>query len=72
VIDVSDSSKKPELPKAIIDLLVSDVLIKNGINIEKAKGKLSDEQKKMLKELVNDLSQQVDSFVKSPITKKED
>ena len=69
---MSDSSKNQKIPKAIIDLLVSDVLNKNGINIENAKEKLNDEQKQMLKELVLDLSQQVDSFVKSPTTKKED
>ena len=69
---MSDSSKNQKIPKAIIDLLVSDVFIKNGINIENAKEKLNDEQKNMLKDLVNDLTQQVDSFVKSPTTKKED
>ena len=69
---MSDSSNNQKIPKAIIDLLVSDVLIKNGINIENAKEKLNDEQKQLLKELVNDLSQQVDSFVKSPTTNKEE
>jgi spore coat protein W len=65
-IQVSDSSQDPKIPNAIIDLLVSDLLRKNGINIEGAKGNLSDEQKQMLKDLVNDLTQQVEKFVKPP------
>ncbi|BDH61953.1 hypothetical protein MTP04_20830 [Lysinibacillus sp. PLM2] len=48
----------------LIDLLVSDVLQKNGIDLEKAKKRLSEDQKQSLKELVQDLSTQVDAFVK--------
>lgn len=70
---MSDSSKNPKiLSDKVIDLLVSSTLQKNGVNIDKAKGKLSDEQKKMFKELVEDLSKQVDSFVKkTPSQQKE-
>lgn len=63
---MSDSSQNPQIPNKIIDLLVSDLLKKNGINIDSAKGNLSEEQKQMLKDLVNDLSQQVENFVKPP------
>ncbi|WP_160719192.1 spore coat protein [Bacillus sp. USDA818B3_A] len=62
---MSNSSDNPIIPKAVIDLLVSDVFKKNGISLDNAKKNLSDEQKQMLKELVKDLSQQVDSFVKN-------
>jgi spore coat protein W len=70
---MSDSSKNPKiLSDKVIDLLVSTTLQKNGVNIDKAKKQLSDEQKKMFKELVEDLSKQVDSFVKKPpVNKKE-
>ncbi|MCM3790690.1 spore coat protein [Domibacillus indicus] len=70
---MSDSSKNPKiLSDKVIDLLVSTTLQKNGVNIEKAKSKLSDEQKKMFKDLVEDLTKQVDSFVKKPpVDKKE-
>ena len=65
----NDQNKNPELiPQPIINLLVSDLFRKNGINVEKAKEKLSDEQKQMIKELASDLSNQVESFVKSSST----
>lgn len=64
-----DQNQNPQLiPHQIIDLLVSDLFRKNGINVEKAKEKLSDEQKQMIKELASDLSKQVESFVKSSST----
>ncbi|MCM3728041.1 spore coat protein [Neobacillus cucumis] len=68
---MSNSSDNPIIPKSVIDLLVSDILRKNGISIDKAKGKISDEQKQMLKDLVKDLSLQVDSFVKKPTKEQE-
>ncbi|MCI2256998.1 spore coat protein [Domibacillus sp. PGB-M46] len=70
---MSDSSKNPKiLSDKVIDLLVSTTLQKNGVNIEKAKSQLSDEQKKMFKDLVEDLAKQVDSFMKKPpVDKKE-
>ena len=61
-----DQNKSPQLiPQQLINLLVSDLFRKNGINAEKAKEKLSDEQKQMIKELVSDLTNQVETFVKS-------
>jgi spore coat protein W len=68
---VSDSLKPPNaIPNTIIDLLVSDIFEKNGVNVEDAKKKLTDEQKVLLKNLVDDLSQQVDQFVNAnPKTK---
>ncbi len=64
-----DQNKSPQLiPQQLINLLVSDLFRKNGINAEKAKEKLSDEQKQMIKELVSDLTNQVETFVKSSST----
>jgi spore coat protein W len=65
VISVSNSSQNPKLSNKVIDLMVKDIFQKNNINIEKAKSNISDNQKEMLRELVQDLSQQVDSFLKS-------
>ncbi|MCP3762360.1 spore coat protein [Domibacillus sp. A3M-37] len=70
---MSDSPKSPKvLSDKVIDLLVSNTFQKNGVNIEKAKQKLSDEQKQVFKELVEDLAKQVDSFVKQPSSKQKD
>lgn len=65
VISMSDSSRNPNLSNKVIDLLVKDIFQKNNINIEKAKNNISDGQKEMLRDLVQDLSQQVDGFLKS-------
>ena len=65
VISVSDSSQNPNLSNKVIDLMVKDIFQKNNINIEKAKSNISDGQKEMLRDLVQDLSQQVDGFLKS-------
>ena len=62
---MSDSSQNPNLSNKVIDLMVKDIFQKNNINVEKAKSNISDDQKEMLRELVQDLSQQVDSFLKS-------
>jgi spore coat protein W len=64
---VSDLPNKPIITSKIIDLLVSDLFQKNGIKVEENKDKISEEQKKLLKELVNDLSQQVEAFVKKEL-----
>ncbi len=62
---MSENSNSPNIvSNKLIDLLVSDVLQKNGIDLEKAKKRLSEDQKQSLKELVQDLSTQVDTFVK--------
>ena len=62
---MSDSSQNPNLSNKVIDLLVKDIFQKNNINIEKAKSNISDGQREMLRDLVQDLSQQVDGFLKS-------
>ncbi|MCA1011986.1 spore coat protein [Halobacillus halophilus] len=62
-----DSSKKHSkpIPTSVLDLLISDIFRKNGVNEEKIKEKLSDEQKKRIKNMVDDLSSQVDSLIDS-------
>lgn len=58
------------IPNKVVDILVSEVLRKNGVNLENTKSKLTEEQKQSLKELVEDLKSQVDTFVNQPTTKK--
>ncbi|MCU7713021.1 spore coat protein [Priestia sp. YIM B13446] len=61
---MSDSQKNPEIvPNKLMDLLVNDVFSKHGIDKEQIKGRLSEEKKQMLKEMVEDLSKRVDEFV---------
>ncbi|QCR32654.1 spore coat protein [Lysinibacillus sp. SGAir0095] len=56
-----------EIPKAIpnkvVDLLVSEVFRKNNVNLASAKTNLTDEQKQAIRDLVDELKSQVDSFV---------
>ena len=62
----------PEKPNAIsnkvIDLLVDDTLRRNGIDPESIKRKLTDQQKIQLKEMVEDLTQQVNTFTDQTTT----
>lgn len=66
---MSDQNKSM-IPNQLVDLLVSDIFQKNGIKPETVQGKVSDEQKQMLKELLQNLSQQVEAFVNNPEKKQ--
>ena len=69
---VNNVSNLPEKPNAIsnkvIDLLVDDTLRRNGIDAENIKKNLTDQQKQQLKELVEELTQQVNTFTDPPTT----
>ncbi|MDN4493542.1 spore coat protein [Ureibacillus aquaedulcis] len=52
------------IPNKVVDLLVSEIFRKNNVNIENAKSKLTDEQKQAIRDLVDELKSQVDTFVK--------
>lgn len=60
------------IPNIAVDLLVSEVFRKNGVNLNKAKSNLTDEQKTAIKDLVEELKMQVDSFVKQSTDTKKD
>ncbi|WP_237658351.1 spore coat protein [Ureibacillus xyleni] len=64
VKNVSNENSPKGISYKVVDVLVSNVLQRNGVNIEKAKNKLSDAEKQALKEMVEDLKSQVDEFVK--------
>ena len=71
MMDVSDLPKKINaIPNKVIDLIVSDTLRKNGVNIDDVKEKLSSEQKQLLRELVEELTMQVEQFIDQPTTAK--
>ena len=57
-------------PNKVVDLLVSEIFRKNGVNINNVKKNVTDEQKTAIKELVEELKMQVDAFVRSNDDKK--
>jgi spore coat protein W len=59
---LSDKHQQP-IPNSLVDLFVTDILQKNGISKKDIKEKITDDKKKAIKELVEDLSKQVESFV---------
>ena len=70
---MSDLPSKPNaIPDKVIDLIVSDTLRKNGVNLDDVKRKLSTDQKQLLKELVEELTLQVNQFVNKPNSLKKD
>lgn len=63
---MSEHQKKPNpIPNSLVDLFVTDILQKNGISKKDIKDKITDDKKQAIKELVEDLSKQVESFVNS-------
>lgn len=51
-----------EINNKVVETLVKSVLGKNGVKAEEAKKNISDEQRAMLKEMVEDLKKQVEEF----------
>lgn len=58
---MSDSSNQ-QVPGKVVDLMVDSIFRKNDIKPNELKKNLSDEQKQMLKEMVEDLKAQVEQF----------
>jgi spore coat protein W len=48
---------------AIADLLVADVFRKNNIDLGKIKNELSNDKKQMIRNVVNDLTKQVNDYI---------
>lgn len=68
---MSNLSKDPNgIQHKVVDLLVSEVFRKNGVNLNHVKENITDEQKTAIKDLVNELKLQVDAFVQSNDDKK--
>lgn len=62
---MSNLPKANEIPNKVVDLLVSEIFRKNGVNLNNVKKNVTDEQKTAIKELVEELKMQVDAFVQS-------
>lgn len=70
---MSEHQKKPgTIPNSLVDLFVTDILQKNGISKQDIKDKITDDKKQAIKELVEDLSKQVDAFVSKNTTSKKE
>lgn len=50
------------LPEKVVELMVQQVLKKNGVKTDEVKKNIPDEQKQMLKDMVEDLKKQVEEF----------
>lgn len=61
---MSDSSKQP-VPNKVVEVLVDSILRKNGVQSDHIKKEIPEEQKKMIKEMVEDLKLQVEEFSKN-------
>lgn len=55
--------KENVISNKVVDLLVSNAFKKNGVDIESVKGKLLDEQKQAIKDMLEELTMAVDVFV---------
>ncbi|MBN6205210.1 hypothetical protein JYK21_02010 [Ralstonia pickettii] len=62
---MSDSSKQQPVPNKVVEVLVDSILRKNGVKSDELKKEIPDEQKKMIKEMVEDLKLQVEEFNKN-------
>ncbi|RSD26102.1 spore coat protein [Mesobacillus subterraneus] len=67
---MADDKKPNGIPNSIIDLLVNDLFKKNGINTEDVKSKITEDKKQAIRDLVEDLSKQVDTFLNTSNSKK--
>lgn len=52
------------LPEKVVEIMVQQVLKRNKVNPEEVKKNISEDQKQMLREMVQDLKKQVEEFNK--------
>ncbi|RYG74248.1 spore coat protein [Lentibacillus lipolyticus] len=57
-----DQSNHNPIPEKVVKLMVDDVFRKNNVKPEEVKNNISNEQRQMLKEMVEDLKKQVEQF----------
>ncbi|OVE34071.1 hypothetical protein CCZ20_28460 [Priestia aryabhattai] len=61
---MSNSSEKSETsPNRLMELMMLNILQKHGITKENVKGKVSEDQKKLIYDLLEELKQQADKLV---------
>jgi spore coat protein W len=59
---MNSSDKNNSITNKAVGFLVSEIFRKNGIDVEKVKKSLTDEQKSMFKVMVNDLTSEVNKL----------
>ncbi len=64
-MSMSDSSKDFQMPQKVVEVMIDNILRKNDIQKEEIKKNVSDEQKVMIKEMIEDLKKQVEQFNES-------
>lgn len=67
---MSDSSKQPPINNKLVEVMVQTILSKNGVKPDEVKKNIPEEQKQMIKELVEDLKKQVEEFQQSQVKDK--
>jgi len=70
-MSMSDSSKNFKMPQKVVEVMVDNIFRKNDIQKEEIKKNISEEQKIMIKEMIEDLKQQVEQFNKNNDETKE-
>lgn len=69
--DLNNSNQKPgESPNRLMELMMLNVLQKHGITTESVKGKLSEDQKKLILDLLEELKHQADTLVSKNTSQK--
>ncbi|MCF3943120.1 spore coat protein [Oceanobacillus alkalisoli] len=58
---MSDSKQQP-LNNKVVEVMVKTILRKNGVQPDEVKNNIPEEQKQMIKEMVEDLKKQVEDF----------
>ncbi|MBU8791631.1 spore coat protein [Oceanobacillus caeni] len=68
---MGDSSKNFKMPQKVVEVMIDNIFRKNDIKKEEIKKNISEEQKIMIKEMIEDLKQQVEQFNKKNDETKE-
>lgn len=59
---MSESSNQQPINNKVVEVMVESIFRKNGVTADKVKKNISEDQKKMLKEMVMELQNQVEEF----------
>lgn len=70
-MSMGDSSKNFKMPQKVVEVMIDNIFRKNDIKKEEIKKNISEEQKIMIKEMIEDLKQQVEQFNKKNDETKE-
>lgn len=69
---MSESSKQPPLNEKLVEVMVQTIMRKNGVKPDEVKNNIPEEQKKMIREMVEDLKKQVADFQQNQAKDKSD